>query len=262
MNHVSSRKIGKRLTALLLALVFSTTLLASSAFAAGGFLSGLFGGNQSQSQATSSQGTSEYRPMAQEPAEQPAPTTRTVTTTNEQKTVNLSEIDRNFYAGKKLGRITCARTGVDCDIVYGTDEDTLWKGAGLHTNSSLPGMATPALLCGHARVCFKGFADAKKGDIITLKMTYGTYKYRINQIKIYNHNKYDFSDLGQINDQLIIYACYPFPKTPYEKTDRIFYYCDRLSGPKIIDDSVGGTHKWAVRPASKNLRSFYTYYKF
>lgn len=176
--------------------------------------------------------------------------------------VYLSKIDHKLTVGKTLGTITSTKLGINCKLVYNTDDDSLWKGGGLHSVSSLPGFATPGLVAGHARVCFKGFAQAKIGDVLTLKMSYGTYKYRISTIKIYNHGKYDFSDCDKVSDQMIFYACYPYPKTSYEKYNRIFYYCDRISGPKVIDDSIGGTQQWAVRPASHNLRDISTYYKY
>lgn len=180
-----------------------------------------------------------------------------------EKCVYLSKIDHNLSAGKTLGTITSEKLGINCKLYYGTDDDTLWKGGGLHTVSSLPGFATPGVVAGHARVCFKGFAQAKIGDTITVKMPYGTYKYRISRIKIINHSNYSFeNDVSKICDQFIFYACYPYPKTSYEKYNRIFYYCDRISGPKVIDDSKGGTGKWAVRPVSRNLRDIGTKYKY
>lgn len=177
--------------------------------------------------------------------------------------VYLSKIDHKLSEGKTLGTISSTKLGINCKLCYGTSDDTLWKGGGLHTNSSLPGFATPGLVAGHARVCFKGFAQAKLGDVITIKMPYGTYKYRISQIKIIRASDYVFEmDLSKITDQFIFYACYPYPKTSYEKYNRIFYYCDRISGPKVIDDSVGGSHKWAVRPGSGNLRDISNKYKY
>lgn len=177
--------------------------------------------------------------------------------------VYLSKIDHKVYEGKSLGTISSTKLGINCKLVYGTSDNTLWKGGGLHTNSSLPGFATPGLVAGHARVCFKGFAQAKLGDVITIKMPYGTYKYRISKIKIINESQYNFeSDLSKVSDQFIFYACYPYPKTSYEKYNRIFYYCDRIAGPKVIDDSVGGTHKWAVRPGSGNLGDISSHYKY
>lgn len=177
--------------------------------------------------------------------------------------VYLSKIDHKLSEGKTLGTITSTKLGIDCKLVYGTSDDTLWKGGGLHTNSSLPGFATPGLVAGHARVCFKGFAQAKLGDVITITMPYGTYKYRISQIKIIDESKYRFeSDLSVVSDQFIFYACYPYPKTSYEKFNRIFYYCDRIAGPKVVDDHKGGTNQWAVRPSSGKLGDISSSYKY
>lgn len=172
-------------------------------------------------------------------------------TTTKPAGVKLSTIDTDYYHGKVIGHITCRRIGLDCDLVYGTTDDDLWKGAGLHEFSSLPGFATTPLIAGHARLCFKGFANAKKGDEITITMPYGTYLYRIRESKVMNRNDFDFNQLNEHNNEAIFYACYPFYKTDYVKQNRIFFYCDLVSGPKVIDD-VHGTHAQATSPNNGN----------
>ncbi len=182
--------------------------------------------------------------------------------TTKEDVVYLSKIDHNLYEGKKIGTIKSEKLGINTPLLYGTTDDTLWKGGGLHSNSSLPGFATPGVIAGHARVCFKGFAQANIGDVLTVNTYYGNYKYRISNIKFYNHNAYNFGDdTVYARDQLIFYVCYPYPKTEYEKYNRIFYYADRISGPKVIDDSVGNNNQWAIIPSSGKLSDIgkYTY---
>lgn len=178
-------------------------------------------------------------------------TTTTKPTTTKPAEVKLSTIDTDYYHGKAIGHITCKKLGIDCDLVYGTTDNDLWKGAGLHTDSSLPGFATTPLIAGHARLCFKGFANAKEGDEITVTMPYGTYVYKIRESKILNRFDFDFNQLNEQNNEAIFYACYPFYKTNYVKQNRIFFYCDLVSGPKVIDD-VHGTNKQATSPNHGN----------
>lgn len=180
--------------------------------------------------------------------QEPEPTT---TTTTKPAGVMLSSIDTDYYHGKAIGHITCKRLGIDCDLVYGTTDNDLWKGAGLHTDSSLPGFATTPLIAGHARLCFSGFANAKEGDEITITMPYGTYVYRIRESKVMDRHAFNFNSLNEQNNEAIFYACYPFYKTNYVKQNRIFFYCDLVSGPKVIDD-VHGTNRQATSPNHGN----------
>ena len=162
--------------------------------------------------------------------------------------IMLSKINTDYYQGKVIGHVSCPRIGLDCDLVYGTTDGDLWKGAGLHDDSSLPGFATTPLIAGHARMYFKGSANAKKGDRITVKMPYGTYIYEIVDSKVMNKFDFDFSQLNEKNHEAIFYACYPFYKTSYVKQNRIFFYCRQISGPKVLDDVHGNGHTQAVGP--------------
>ncbi|MDD5887205.1 MAG: sortase [Oscillospiraceae bacterium] len=165
------------------------------------------------------------------------PVTTTKKTTTKPADVQLSDIHHDFYNGEVIGHVTSRKLGIDCDLVYGTDDGDLMKGAGLHTFSSLPGFATDPLIAGHARLSFSGFANAKKGDEITVTMPYGTYVYRISDIQVMDKWDFSFDTLNRQNHQAIFYACYPFYKTNYTKMKRIFFTCDQIRGPSVKDGS-------------------------
>ncbi len=170
--------------------------------------------------------------------EQTAPDTAKPTEIiTEPSEIPLSSIDTDFTHGGTIGHLSSKDFALDCDLVYGTTDSDLWNGAGLHTESSLPGFATPPMIAGHARIDFTGFADAKVGDVITIEMPYGTYEYKISEILIRNMYDFPWESLNEKTGQAIFYACYPFYKTNYVKTDRIFFYADPISGPDVVDSN-------------------------
>lgn len=180
-------------------------------------------------------------------------TTTAVPTTTQPATVPLSKINTDFYHGKVIGQIDCDSLDIHAPLVYGTTDSDLMKGAGLHEFSSLPGFVTPPLIAGHARIDFTGFANAVVGDEITVTMDYGTYGYKIADIRIMDKSAFSFRSLTEETDQCIFYACYPFYKTNYTKNERIFFYCDRISGPEVVDDiHHSGTSRRAVTPKQGN----------
>lgn len=148
----------------------------------------------------------------------------------------LSDIRHEFYEKEVIGRIVSEDLGVDCNLVFGTTDECLSLGAGLHKTSSIPGYATPPIIGGHVLTDFKGFANAEKGKTITISMPYGDYVYEIAKTDVMNKNEFDFSIKEEPIMQAIFYTCYPFGKVNYEKTDRFFLYCDLVEGTRILDD--------------------------
>ena len=71
---------------------------------------------------------------------------------------------------------------------------------------------------------------------ITLQMPYGDYTYRISEIKVINKDDFDFAVIREPIKQAIFYTCYPFDHINSPKEDRLFLYCDYISGDRIIDD--------------------------
>lgn len=161
-------------------------------------------------------------------------TTPTVSTTSPY--VVLSDIDTNFHIKQIIGQVVSDDMGINCSLVFGTTEECLNIGAGLHRTSSIPGYSTPPIIAGHCLTVFKGFEKAEIGMTITLKMPYGDYTYRISEIKVIDKDEFDFAVIREPIKQAIFYTCYPFDHINSPKEDRLFLYCDYISGDRIIDD--------------------------
>ena len=169
--------------------------------------------------------------------EEPAPsTTQPKSTTAADPFLLLSSIKHDFRDKEIIGHIKSEDLGIDCNLVFGTSDDCLRLGAGMHKTSSIPGYSTPPIIGGHVQTVFKGFEKAEVGKTITIQMPYGDYVYKISKIDIVHKDDFDFSIIEQPIKQVIFYTCYPFGKVSYVKTQRMFLYCDYVSGPKLFDD--------------------------
>ena len=197
--------------------------------------------------------------------ETPTTTTEktTVTTTEELPTVLLSYVyDKKYHVDEFrpkqiIGRVSSEDLNINCNLVFGTSDECLNLGAGMHKCSSLPGMKTPLtdsatcpIIAGHCRTVFEGISniDPNKGDLpkgitVTLEMPYGDYTYEITKAEIIKATDFKFQNhRASYNnfepDTLILYTCYPFGVTGYVKTDRLFLTGKLIQGDELVDDTI------------------------
>ena len=167
---------------------------------------------------------------------EPAPTTTSTEPHSVEPYVLLSEIKHEFEEKEIIGRVESEDLGISCDLVFGTSDECLRYGAGIHKTSSLPGCPTPPIIAGHVRTVFKGFKNAEVGKTISVVMPYGTYTYEIEKIEIMEGNDFDFGIMRKPTKTAVFYTCYPFEKVNYVKTKRLFLYCKYVDGPHLLDD--------------------------
>lgn len=203
--------------------------------------------------------------IGEEPTTAP---TATEATTEEPTTVLLSyALDKKYHTSEFhekqiMGNVQSDDLGINCNLVYGSSDECLSFGAGLHKCSSLPGMRTPLtasatcpIIAGHCRTVFEGFSkiDPKSGPLpegltITLSMPYGDYTYEIVKAEVAKASDFKFSDhrasYGNYEpDTAIFYTCYPFGVVNYVKTDRLFITCKLIEGNEVVDDSLAPAFK-------------------
>ena len=192
------------------------------------------------------------------------PTTIKETTTEEEPTTVLLSyaLDKKyhtseFHVKQVMGHVLSDDLNLNCNLVYGSSDECLSFGAGLHKCSSLPGMKTPLtpsatcpIIAGHCRTVFEGFSkiDPKNGELpkgltITLSMPYGDYTYEVVKAEVAKASDFKFSDhrasFGNYEpDTAIFYTCYPFGVVNYVKTDRLFITCKLIEGNEVVDDSL------------------------
>ena len=79
---------------------------------------------------------------------------------------------------------------------------------------------------GHnSKKVFRRFSELQIGDEITVKATYGTYKYKIYDMKLVKETDIDQIPIQDKKEILMVYTCYPFNNIGYA-TQRYVVYAD------------------------------------
>ena len=128
-------------------------------------------------------------------------------------------IQPNF--GDMFGKLTIDSVNIKVNLYYGDDREQLRHGAGLFAGSFLPGFNRTILIAGHSIPYFEPLGNIKIGDIISISTHYGD-----------DSSNYDLKQ--DKKEQLILYTCYPFELIGY-KSQRLFVYADKISGPTIVE---------------------------
>jgi sortase A len=111
--------------------------------------------------------------------------------------------------GSALGRIEISAIGLEAMIMEGTDAKTLRRAVGHISGTPLPGQQGNVAIAGHRDTFFRALRNIREDDEITLTTLAGSYRYRVNSIKVVepdNTAVLDNSD-GAI---LTLVTCYPF----------------------------------------------------
>lgn len=153
---------------------------------------------------------------------------------NVSDTVLASNVELPVF-GDKYGSVSCERIGLSSPVYFGDDNKILRNGAGQYIGTFLPGYGRTILLCGHNTTFFAPLQYIEVGDIITFKTNYGVFEYQVSRTDIRDHNDSTAYDLLQDKEELIMYTCYPFETMVGTKTDRLFVYCEKISGPTVVD---------------------------
>lgn len=138
--------------------------------------------------------------------------------------------------GTRYGNVTCERINLDAPVYLGDTKDILKVGAGQYLGSFMPGFNRSILLSAHNTTYFKPLQYAKVGDVINFSTNYSEYQYKISEITVMQAS--DAANkrnelLGYKEEKLIMYTCYPFETLVGTKTQRLFIFADKISGPTV-----------------------------
>ena len=96
-----------------------------------------------------------------------------------------------------------------------------------------------AAVGGKTGINFNGLKNAKAGQTVTIKTSYGNYTYEITDTAVKKATDTSAYDLSANEENLIMYTCYPFDELGL--TDqRFFVYAKYVSGPQIDKTSKEG----------------------
>jgi sortase A len=144
----------------------------------------------------------------------PSPRIRSETSLAAQMRVVAQEARRyrqESKRGQAIGRIIVHRLGLNMVLVNGTDDSTLKKGPGRDLRTYMPGEGQLIYIAGHRTTYLAPFAhiDAlRPGDLVTLEVPYGTFRYRV-----FRHRIVPSDDLAVLRSHgreiVALQACHP-----------------------------------------------------
>ncbi len=150
-----------------------------------------------------------------------------------EESVKRSDVEIAEY-GQQYANIVCKKIALNAPVYKGDDDDILMKGIGQNFASSQPGFGRLILLCGHNNTFFNALKNIKENDVVQMETSYGTYKYKVTEMKVLDENDKSAYSFSEEDERLVMYTCYPFDmlsRTQY----RYYVYADLISGPKFED---------------------------
>jgi sortase A len=115
------------------------------------------------------------------------------------------------HRGQAIGRIIVPRLHLHMILVNGTDDGSLKKGPGRDLRTYMPGEGQLIYIAGHRTTYLAPFAhinEMRRGDLITLEVPYGTFRYRVFRKEIVPSN--DLAVLQSHGREVVaLQACHP-----------------------------------------------------
>jgi sortase A len=111
--------------------------------------------------------------------------------------------------GSPLGRIEISKLGVTAMIAEGVDEGTLRRAVGHIPGTPLPGEQGNVAIAGHRDTFFRALRNIHKDDEITLTTLGGSYRYRVESIRVVRPQDTEVLDASS-EGILTLVTCYPF----------------------------------------------------
>lgn len=133
--------------------------------------------------------------------------------------------------GKPIGRLVAPGIDdLDIVVVQGTDKSSLEKGPGHYPETPFPGQRGTVGIAGHRTTYlapFRHIDSVDKGDVITVKMPYGSFVYQVQATTIVKPG--DIEIIGSVGyERLVLSACHPL----YSAAERYIVFA------RLIDERI------------------------
>lgn len=130
--------------------------------------------------------------------------------------------------GSRYGNIKIESLDINLSLYYGDKLSILKNGVGQSSGSYFPGEGGSIICMGHNTKAFLyKLPQIKKGAIIEVETTYGTFKYKVDNTKIVNMYNVDELPIQKYEEVLMLYTCYPVNGLGH-KTDRFVVYAKKV----------------------------------
>ena len=128
----------------------------------------------------------------------------------------------------RYGNIKIESLDINLPLYYGDKLSILKNGVGQSSGSYFPGEGGSIICMGHNTKAFLyKLPQIKKGAIIEVETTYGTFKYKVDNTKIVNMYNVDELPIQKYEEVLMLYTCYPVNGLGH-KTDRFVVYAKKV----------------------------------
>ena len=125
-----------------------------------------------------------------------------------QFTINNVQINRPGI-GEEFATLEIPSLDFSSSVIHGDSDAELRRGIGHFAGSTLPGENGNIIISAHRDTAFKALEHIKTGDEVLFTTEYGTYKYKVSEIKIVDdEDNYELRVLDY--ERLTMYTCYPF----------------------------------------------------
>lgn len=146
-----------------------------------------------------------------------------VVISEKQYSINNSVINRPSI-GEEFATLEIPDLNFKEAIYHGDSDMELRKGIGHFSGSTMPGENGNVIISGHKHTFFRPIENIKVGNEVLVTTNYGTFKYKVSEIKIVSKN--DTSELRVLNhERLTMYTCYPFRMLSGD-AERMVVICD------------------------------------
>ena len=128
--------------------------------------------------------------------------------------------------GTKYASIEIPKIEANLPVYYGDTLEILKNGVGHSSGSYFPGEGGSIIYMGHnSKTMFRRFSELENGDKITIKTSYGEYRYRIYDMQLVEETEKEKLPIQNQKEILMIFTCYPFNNIGYT-TKRFIVYAE------------------------------------
>ena len=113
--------------------------------------------------------------------------------------------------GTQYATIEIPKIDLNLPVYLGDTLEILRKGVGHDSGSYFPGEGGSIIYMGHnSSNTFRRFGELQIGNEITVKTSYGEYKYKIYDFQLIKETEGDKLPIQKEKEILMVYTCYPF----------------------------------------------------
>ena len=145
----------------------------------------------------------------------------------EETTINNENKIENYPEyGTQYATIEIPKIDVNLPVYFGDTLEILKNGVGHSSGSYFPGEGGSIIYMGHNSIkMFRRFSELQIGNEITVKTTYGEYKYKIYDMQLIKETETEKLPIQKEKEILMVYTCYPFNNIGYA-TQRYVVYAE------------------------------------